>query len=217
MFDTIYAVMPKLDARTKAGKEEKQAFEEAHEGKVILTDALFDTAQSCAEAITSSSANALLQNGVAEASFFGQLEGYDAKCRPDYYCRERSLIIDIKKTTDASPEGFTRADANFKYYIQAAWYLDVLKSIGEPVKDFLFIAVEATAPFMVGIYRLADSAIEFGRLKYREALKTYRNINDFAKPIYRDTETRKYIQTIDLPAYVYAQNKNSNLMEVYHG
>lgn len=72
-FDDEYAVSPKFDARTKKGKEDKQNFALIHAGKQVITSDMFNTAVSCADSVMASKAKALLKEGIAEYSFFGEL------------------------------------------------------------------------------------------------------------------------------------------------
>lgn len=156
-------------------------------------------------------ASALLTRipGRAEQSIYWHdpITGVLCRCRPDWW-RNDNLPIDLKTTEDASPEGFARSIAKFRYDVQAAFYLDGIElATGKRPQNFVFIAVEKKPPYAVGVYVLDAETLEIGRGLYREDLDNYAKC---AKadvwPGYGDK-----IQTINLPGW-YA-NKNSHLLE----
>ncbi len=91
--------------------------------------------------------------GKSEQSYFATDSdtGMKVKCRPDFILDDGSLIIDLKTTQNASLKGFQKSVVNFRYYVQAAWYLDVVEmATGKRPDAFIFIAVEKTRPFNTG-------------------------------------------------------------------
>jgi exodeoxyribonuclease VIII len=112
--------------------------------------------------------------GKSEQSFFAvePETGLETKCRPDFMLNDGSLIIDLKTTTDASPKGFQKSLVSFRYYVQAAWYLDVVEmSTGKRPDGFLFIAVEKQRPFATGVYVADEEMIKLGREHAMEDLR----------------------------------------------
>jgi exodeoxyribonuclease VIII len=84
------------------------------------------------------------------------------------------VLVDLKTTNDASPEGFIWAVRRYLYHLQAAFYVDGWEAAGGgPIDEFIFIAVEKTPPFAVGLYRLPESALIKGRDLYRQGLDTF--------------------------------------------
>ena len=202
-FSEEFAVCPTINRRTKKGKEEYDAFLCQNEGKIILSQEDFTKISQMKQSLMATPAKKLLQNGVAEMSFFSKLEGIGVRCRPDYYLEDRGIIIDLKTTTDASPDSFSKSCASFGYYIQASFYLDILKSLGYRANNFVFVVVSKVEPFMVGIYELDPIALDFGRSEYKRALEIYKNIDKYKTPIYKDTKSGDVVQTITLPNWVF--------------
>lgn len=209
-FDKEFAVAPEVNKRTKEGKASFAAFEEAAAGKTVLSHDDHTLSKSCADSVLQhEEAKVFLSDGAAEMSFFGKINDVPVKCRPDYYRPDLGIVVDVKTTQDASPDGFIKDVANFGYYIQAAFYLDVLKSLGYPAHKFLFIVVEKKEPFMVGMYELDPVALDFGRDEYLRAFEIWRNIDHFATPIYKDTKDETVVQTLTLPSWVYYRKNAS--------
>ena len=140
------------------------------------------------------------RKGLTELSYFSEdLDGIRAKCRPDWISSDGHTVVDLKTTQDASPKGFQKSIANFGYHIQSAWYMRVLKNLDVPVKEFIFIAIEKTAPFCVGVYRASEEMLEEGNKKVDEAIDKilWCKEND-TYPDYTPNE----IETIDLPPWM---------------
>jgi exodeoxyribonuclease VIII len=110
-----------------------------------------------------------------------------------------SLIVDLKTTQDASPDGFAKTMAGLKYYVQAAHYLDgYMHTTDFEAKDFIFIAVETEAPYAIGVYNLDMVALEAGRHKMALAAEAY-------KATKSATAWKGYsplIQTLSVPGWV---------------
>ena len=96
----------------------------------------------------------------------------------------------------ALPDAFMRAIASYGYYIQAAFYLNLLQA-----DDFIFVAVETDEPFMIGVYELDRVSLDFGESEIRRAIEIYQNL-DKIDCVYKDSDFKKK-QTLTLPNWVY--------------
>lgn len=144
-------------------------FEKANAGKIILTPDDYATCMAMRDAVhTHPVAAQLLTDGESEQSFYAidNDTGELIKCRPDWL-RNNGVMVDVKTTEDASPDGFGRSVANYRYFVQAPWYLDILKRLyGEAPQWFIFIAVEKKYPFGVGVYFVENDQLDIGRARY---------------------------------------------------
>jgi exodeoxyribonuclease VIII len=155
-----------LPRNTKAGKD--QAAELAAAGIEAVTESDMALALNMADAVRQHPyAAALLADGKAEQSFWwdDKATGQRCKCRPDWY--QGTTIVDLKTCQDASANSFARACATFGYHTQAAHYLN-----GTFADRFVFVAVEKTYPFCVGIYELDAAAMAAGAEQCRIGLQT---------------------------------------------
>ena len=177
---------------TKAGKEQAIAMEA--EGIEPVTSTDMALALSMAAAVRNHpAAAALLKQGKAEQSFWWDdlPTGLRCKCRPDWYYG--STVVDIKTTTDASPQAFARAVATFAYHVQAAHYLAGLHG----AERFVFCAVEKTYPHAVAVYELDAASMALGRTTRDNAMDVLAGCRAAdAWPGYGDT-----LQTISLPSW----------------
>lgn len=175
-FASAYVVAPDVNKRTNAGKAEYEAFcaEAAANGATVLDEGDYRQCVAIARAVRAHPyAAGLLKAGKAEQSFFATDPDTGAlvKCRPDFLPESGIGIVDLKTCEDASPAGFGKSAANFRYYVQAAWYLDVMRAIyGEAPESFIFIAVEKAPPYAVAIYYCDEHHIALGREKARREL-----------------------------------------------
>ena len=156
VFENEFIYKPEiLNARSKDGKEWKARQEEA--GKTVLNEDDKEQLQAMSKALLDCApAKKLLSAaGKAEQSYFwtDKGTGLGCKCRPDYMFDDGSTIVDLKTTTDASYRGFLRSISNFRYHVQAGWYMNGLEqATGTRPERFIFIAVEKTAPYGIGVY-----------------------------------------------------------------
>jgi exodeoxyribonuclease VIII len=73
------------------------------------------------------------------------------------------LLVDLKTTEDASPRGFAKSIAQWRYQVQAAWYMDgVEQATGTRPEQFLFVCVEKKAPYAVAVYAADAEMIAAG-------------------------------------------------------
>lgn len=95
------------------------------------------------------------------------------RCRPDFWNLDHDLIVDLKTTVDASYTEFGRSVAKWRYHVQDAFYRDGLFTTDARIAGFVFVAVEKSPPYGVGIYSLDDEARRVGRALYERDLRTY--------------------------------------------
>ena len=162
-----YAPAPDVDRRTKAGKATWAEFEAENHGKIIITNDAWDTAHAIRDQLlTDPEFRRLIGTGgdtELTATGTDADTGLAIKARADLF--RDGVVVDLKTATDASPHGFARAVATYKYHLQDAHYQEMFK-----VDRFVFIAVEPKPPHAHGIYTLCEASIEQGRIERRRAL-----------------------------------------------
>lgn len=164
-----FAVIPQCDRRTTEGKAIYAKFLEESVGKVHVTADQYSEACKIRDAVYNHpAAAALLKKGNPEVSIFGELNGLPCRCRVDWQS-ERGYLVDLKTTNSASPEEFSKSVWNYRYHVQAAFYLDMTKA-----EKFFFIAVEKEAPYNVECYELDNEAILTGRAEYLADMELYK-------------------------------------------
>ena len=171
-----YAVAPKVDKRTKAGKAEYAEFLLTSEGKIVVSQDDMDNAYAMAESIQNNqlASTLMCQTGVVEKSIYSVDPDINIlkRGRCDKICENAKMIIDLKTTQDGSPKGFQSSIFKFNYHVQVAYYIDLCREQGLDIERFLFVVVEKTAPFATSVYELDEHTIELGRREYKERLAT---------------------------------------------
>ncbi|GGH24615.1 PDDEXK-like protein of unknown function [Cribrihabitans marinus] len=164
----------------------KAAYADEVGGREILTEEELAQAEAVrASVMAHPVAGKLLdpEAGIAELSCYWKdpETGVQCRCRPDFWRRD-GLIVDLKTCLDASPEGFSKSIYNWRYHVQHAFYVDGIKAALEQGPNplnmpapthFVFVAVEKTAPYAVGVYMLDAESVDIGRRDYREDLARY--------------------------------------------
>jgi hypothetical protein len=176
-----YLVMPKVDARTKNGKEQKLlAQEQANsEGKTLISQEDFTQALGWRENILKNPVTSNVfqkSKGENEVSGFFKHPDFDnikGAFRVDKLLYEQRIAIDLKIMLSAHPFAFMSAVKKFQYDIQAAWYIDGLKAITGDDFDFIFVVCEKSNPHNVQAYRLSEKTLENARDNIRTIIKRY--------------------------------------------
>lgn len=174
-FATRCVPAPEISKRSNAGKAAHEEFAAQHPGCTILTASEYATAEAISAAVRAHPLiPALLAGAEIESSLFWTNPETGAACkgRPDalrFYGDGGATVLDLKTTLDASPGAFARAVLNYGYHVQAAAYLEGLRTLGYEARDFIVIAVEKSPPYCCAIYRMPDAAIELGAKRWREA------------------------------------------------
>lgn len=166
-WDQEIAVAPACDRRTKAGKEAYAAFQDAAAGKTVISADDAEQVQAMARAVFRHPGAAMLLGlpGKAETTHMwtDATYGVECKCRPDWLTDDGSIVVDLKTTKDASPRGFSRSIGEFRYHVQAAWYLHGLEqATGRRPDQFVFICVEKEPPYACAVYAADAEMIERG-------------------------------------------------------
>lgn len=198
------------DARTKAGKEEKEAATAA--GKILLKREEFDLCQAAAKAAREHPVGSRLLGlpGNPEVSVYWDMEIRDGaivpcKARVDYLAEMPDgshIAVDLKTTTSGSvnPDDLPRHIYRFHYERQAAWYLKGLTAVGLVCRQFVFIFVDMKAPHLVTAVTLSDLAIDHGWKDCLRAAKQWQFCTEQDDwPGYSDQ-----IVELDLPTWAYA-------------
>lgn len=148
-------------------------------GRVILDNDTWDKLNKMRDSLMNHpKASKLLwdeRGGVAEQSIYwiDEETGELCRCRPDWNPNWINVLVDLKTTADASPEGFAKSVSNFRYDVQEQFYLDGAEAAtGTRPDHMVFIAVETEAPYNCATYILGPEFAQIGRGKYRENLRT---------------------------------------------
>ncbi|AWL29258.1 hypothetical protein DJ533_12120 [Acinetobacter defluvii] len=179
-FESEFVIAPKFDKRTKAGKEEALAWEEANQGKILVTQEQVDGAERIANNLRTLSTYQFMMNeyGMAEASIFftDPVYGLKLRVRPDYHivpCKNfpNGLILDVKTTTDARPHAFSKKCADFGYDLSASMYREGFQQYyqTEDKPPFILLTAESSIPFNVKQYNASDLFLSVGDARYNKA------------------------------------------------
>jgi exodeoxyribonuclease VIII len=170
-FSNRFAIAPKCDRRTNAGKAEWAQFLVDCEGKELLDDQQYEDALDCVQALNNHPefAAIMAQPRRVEVPFEFDLFGHRFKAKPDAIIDSMKLILDIKTTDDASPHRWQWSAVDYGYHRQAWLYQKAVNlEVGEWYR-FIFAVVEKPKPSTRGIpptvalYELDIETVMMGR------------------------------------------------------
>ncbi len=175
VFNEQFAVAPKCDKRTTVGKNAWADFLAENVGKIPITEKDFNSIYAMANAIAAHpEASQLFSQGIAEQSILwtDPATGIRCKCRPDWL-RDNGIMVDLKTTQNATLYPAKASIRKYGYDIQDAFYLRGAAAVGRPCSMFIFVFVETTHPYAVGIYYLDGPTRRIADLKIDDGLRTY--------------------------------------------
>lgn len=176
-FSDEFAVAPKVDRRTKEGKETWNKFVEDNAGKEVITEEDFEILQDMKAVIDRDIHASTFLNGIHEQSYFWTDEATGEKCkvRPDCIAEVdgKKYIVDYKTTDSCADGAFERSVRKYGYKFQAGMYREgYFQNTFEDV-GFVFVAQEKTAPYAVRVYICSEEFLAEGYAQFREAIGIY--------------------------------------------
>lgn len=169
----LEGVKPEVFTKTKTltSKAAQEKIKELGDTPLVTSEG-WDRLQAMREAVLANplAARLLQAKGKAEQSIYWQHPyGAILRCRPDWLPEEEDNtlgflpIVDLKTTSDATPAGFRRSCFQLGYHQSAAWYATGLAATHISTNArMVFIAVEKTPPYLVGVYTLSEEALHVG-------------------------------------------------------
>ena len=186
-FDERFAVAPKVDRRTTAGKVAWAEYLADCEGKTVLDEQDHADALDCVQALNNHAefATIMAQPKRVEVPFEFDLFGHRFKAKPDCIVDSMKLIIDIKTTDDASPHRWQWSAVDYGYHRQVYIYQQAVQLETNEWYRFVFAVVEKPKPSTRGIpptvalYELDSDTVRMGLedsaglvLQYEHRLET---------------------------------------------
>lgn len=207
--DSRFAVEPKLDRRTKQGKEAHAELEAsaAADNKTLVDAKTWSTATEVQRAVLSHVAAWKLltaEGAEVEKMMFWSREGLPLKCRAKMdLVLDTDVIVDLKTTSASSQASFARDVVNYYYDRQAAWYCEGYSILRGAWPNFIFIAAQTRPPYEVGVYELSQIDIDAAaKDNFRDACRLCECMatNEWRQPHERD------VVKLTLPTYAKYRN-----------
>lgn len=179
-FSDAWAVLPAgLNRRTNAGKAAFELWEAENAGRGVVSAEDFELLTRMSDAVRSHPiAGALLKRAERTEICAEWTDAYSNNCKAlldavAFLNTPNTTIYDLKTTTDASADEFSRAIGRYRYHWQAAFYSEALAASGYEPRNFCFVAVEKSEPFGVTVSRLSPESIDAATAQMRPLRKRF--------------------------------------------
>ena len=180
-FPGEYALAPNVDKRTKAGKEEWEAFTASigdrtpisRDENQTMVD-MFSALENCPLA-----KKLILGKGETEVPFFWTDPDTGEKCKikVDRLVKfnRKWYVVDYKTTTCAETFRFNSDIMKLGYYMQAAMYTEGVMRVKKLKKrpGFLFVAQEKKPPYSVNVIEVSEEVMGAGVAKFHQLMDKY--------------------------------------------
>ena len=166
------------DMRTKAAKED--VADARDRGEVPIKRADFEQMQAVADAVlTHPVAGPIFEKGTPEQSIYATdpQTGVWMRGRVDWATED--ALVDLKTSTTAIPNEWSRQAASLEYAVQREFYRQIWEQItGEADRQFLHVVVSKTEPYLVAVMEMDLDFEAVGKSKVRRALDLYKRCLD---------------------------------------
>ena len=167
-----------IDRRTKAGKEAFAALQQSSEGKSVVPQSMWRTAERCVEALERDVETAMwlseARGGSIEVPLFWSRQGVDCKGRPDSVLAD-GTVVDIKTTAmTLTPGLFVNEIFRRCYHTQAAFYRSGILANGGEWRSHVLVCVETKPPYAVAVFRMGPQVIGTSDAKISQWIDLYR-------------------------------------------
>lgn len=175
-FREQYAVRPEQfsDWRTSAARAWRSEQQDA--GRTVLTSEQIGAIRGMSASLGAHPlAKDLLQGRVEQSLIFkDEKTGVWLKSRPDVLPVADGVVVDLKTTTDASPDAVRRAIVNYAYAMQGAMVGKALKQVlNVDMTAFALIFIEKAAPYAISVIEVDLDWIAYARRQLRRAIDTF--------------------------------------------
>lgn len=174
-----YAVMPKVDRRTKAGREILESFQNQNSSKTIVSLEDYNTIIAMQSALMANEDIAKILTGDMRTevvfTWIDPDTGEICKCKADIVTEVDGIpyIIDYKTTTSCDDGSFERSSRMYGYDFQAGFYTEGIDICTMEHHQFAFIAQEKNAPYLSRLYICDDGFVNSGKRKFHKLLNRY--------------------------------------------
>lgn len=125
-------------------------------------------------------ADPLVQSGILQGKvehsliWRDKITGVWLRSRPDVIPSADGVLVDLKTTTDASPEAVVNSIRNHGYALQGALAgMGMEATLGIKMTDFVLVWIEKSAPYAVNISPVDPEWIYWARRQLRRAIDTF--------------------------------------------
>jgi len=214
-FAEAFAVVPKVDRRTREGKQQWQAFLEAQAGKTLIPAADLDMIGRLRDAVARyPRARALLTlPGSPELSLYwtDPVTGIRLKARPDRLLSEpRRVLLEVKSTARADLYHFQKRIVEFDYHLSLAMYREGVRAVYGELPPPVFLVIE-TETFELCLYQPDADMLREGERRFHRALALVERCQ--ATDAWPGYQPDGLIQPISLPRWVKAAHSDTTAVE----
>lgn len=156
----LWTTSPYDDFRTKDARAWRD--DQEVRGVTVFKQEAIETVAKMVEAVRRHPVAGRLfsEPGRAQVGMFGEFESCERKGLIDWLPNSTPVIVDLKKTRDASSVGFRRQIGQLRYDVQAAFYRDLYRDITGETRAWQWVCVEDQAPYAVAVYQLGTESLD---------------------------------------------------------
>jgi hypothetical protein len=119
-------------------------------------------------------ASGILQGAIEHSLIWRDKTGVWLRARPDVIPSADGVLVDLKTTTDASPEAVQRTVLNYGYAMQGSLAgLGMEATLGTKMTDFVLVWLEKKPPYAVRVSPVDNEWLYWAQRQLRRAIDTF--------------------------------------------
>lgn len=165
----------RIDADSYKTKDAQEAAKKARaQGSIPLLPAEMQQAQDMAAALLAHpQAGELLTGGEAEQTYLWQDAETGIWCRARLDYVRPGQIVDLKTTTDVSPDSLIKTIHKWGYHQQRDWYIGGHRAIWGEEPEWQFVFIDKNPPYLVTVADCDVTSALIGEARNRRARHIY--------------------------------------------
>lgn len=190
-YEREFALIPKIDGRTKEGKELTAKWAMENAGKMAVTEEALEKAKRMVDSLMSKSfIRRYLEVSFNEVSLFWQCPYSNLPLRARIDAMTGDSFAELKTTRSASPLEFSKQLDNLHYDLSARHYQTGIQEVLKmDVDNFYFFCVENEEPYTSQYYQVPEVFWEVAQAKWTQAVaKIESGVKNKVWPGYFDDE-----------------------------
>ena len=177
LFQNEFIVEPKIDRRTKEGKEIAARFEAEADGKQILSESEYEKAKRVAFSVLESpKIRSMLLKGEAEVSIMHQVNDIDMKFRIDFLSPD--FLLDLKTCQNCDMREFSRDFFNYNYHIKLAAYQHAAFLETGKLLPVIVLAAEKEDECDYQVFQIDQDYLDIGRDAFLKMLERFKECQE---------------------------------------
>jgi exodeoxyribonuclease VIII len=178
-FNDKFIIVPKIDKRTKQGKEDYKNLQERLKDSdlISISEELNDQAELMVNNLKTNQFSKMILDNTTEVqkNISFNFKGYNIKGILDGFgeLNNKPFIFDLKTSQDSDPERWNLNVIKWLYHLQAYIYRHGIIKEKQIIPDFYHVIIENKAPYKVSVVKFSNDILNSGKKIFNKIMEDF--------------------------------------------